>query len=180
MSLSDDFSDLPPSHLQLAGLAGWPGADLGLPDGPVLLGDLRAWMLEHPDQHAALDVIWRELISLARRLGGAWLLAAIGMALPWLVKHAGGLARDVEATAPHRPYGHVDLLRARAVALELIDPDEADLIIDTGLEYLPIEEVADHTGTDVDTLRRRRERAGQRLAGGLAAGHLSGPVSAAV
>ncbi len=259
MSLSDDFSDLPPSHLQLAGLAfdaltsqprllsldcaglaGWPGADLGLPDGPVLLGDLRAWMLEHPDQHAALDVIWRELISLARRLGGDWLIAAIGMALPWLVKHAGGLARDFrgevadidaaivegflqaltrtvdlaerglypklcwagfragyavryadadiiycddlddEATAPHRPYGHVDLLLARAVALELIDPDEADLIIDTGLEYLPIEEVADHTGTDVDTLRRRRERAGQRLAGGLAAGHLSGPVSAAV
>ena len=66
------------------------------------------------------------------------------------------------------------------MALELIDPDEADLIIDTGLEYLPIEEVAEHTGTDVDTLRRRRDRAGQRLAGGLAAGHLSGPVSTAV
>jgi hypothetical protein len=206
----------------------------------VLLSDLRAWMLDHPDQHAALDTIWRELIGRARRLGGDWLIAAIGMALPRLVKHAGGLARDFrgdaadidaaivegflhaltrtvdlaerglpaklcwagfragyavryadadlvycddlndEAAPPHRPYEHVDLLLARAVALQLIDADEADLIIDTRLEYLPIEEVAEHTGTDVDTLRRRRERAGQRLAGGLAAGHLSGPVSTAV
>jgi hypothetical protein len=275
MSVSDDFSDQPLSHLQVAGLAfealtseprllsldcstldGRRGAELGLPEREVLLSQLRAWMLEHPGNHAAINAIWRELIRRARRPptdghtdsevdGGAdgrnvWQLAAIGMAMPRLVKQAGSLARDFrgdpadidaaivegflhaltrrldlaeqglhvklcwagyragydvryadadvvycddldnEAAAPHRPYGHVDLLLARAVALELIDPDEAALIIDTRLEYQPIEQLADQSATEVSTLRRRRERAGQRLAGGLAEGHLSGPVSPSV
>jgi hypothetical protein len=279
MSVSDDFSDRPLSHLQVAGLAfkaltseprllsldcstldGRRGAELGLPEREVLLSQLRAWMLEHPGNHAAINAIWRELIRLARRPGNAgnpdhktdsqvdggadgrnvWQLAAIGMAMPRLVKQAGSLARDFrgdpadidaaivegflhaltrrldlaeqglhvklcwagyragydvryadadvvycddldnEAAAPHRPYGHVDLLLARAVALELIDPDEAALIIDTRLEYQPIEQLADQSATEVSTLRRRRERAGQRLAGGLAEGHLSGPVSPSV
>ncbi len=261
MSLSDDFHDLPSSlsHLQVAGLAfdaltaqprlmsldcaevtARAGQDLGLPDRSVLLGDLRVWLLEHGDNHAAADAVWRELIRRAR-LDKDWQIAALGMALPRLVRQAGALARDFrgdaadidaamvegflqaltrrvhpggrglhaklcwaayraghdvryadadvmyrddldnESAAPHRGYGHVDLLLARAVALQLIDPDEADLIADTGLEYSPIEDLAEQAGEPVDTLRRRRERAGMRLAGGLAGGYLSGgPVSESV
>jgi hypothetical protein len=63
------------------------------------------------------------------------------------------------------------------VALGLIDDDEAHLIIDTRLEYQPIEEFARATGVDLDTLRRRRDRAGQRIADALVQGHLSGSVS---
>jgi len=258
MSLSEEFDDLPPtlSHLQVAGLAfdaltSQPrmlsldctdltrdaGRDLGLPDGPVLLCDLRAWLLAHADNHPAVNAVWRELIRRAR-LDKDWQIAALGMAMPRLVRQAGALARDYrgdpadidaamvegflhaltrrvhpsgrglhaklcwagyraghdvryadadvlyrddldnESAAPHRGYGHVDLLLARAVALDLIDRDEADLIADTGLEYYPIEDLAERTGQPVDTLRRRRERAGLRLAGGLAGGYLSGgPVS---
>jgi hypothetical protein len=87
---------------------------------------------------------------------------------------------DLETTAiaPQRPYNHVDILLNRAIRLEIIDRADADLITDTRLEYRPIELVAEATGVEVDTLRRRRERAGQRLAEALAEGHLSGPVSA--
>lgn len=255
MSLSDEFDDLPAalSHLQVAGLAfealtaaprllsldcddltERAGRDLGLPAGPVLLSRLRAWLLVHPDNHAAADAVWREIIRRARRPDKDWQIAALGMALPRLVRQAGALARDypgdpldidaamvegflnaltrrvpasgrglhaklcwagyraghdmryadtdvayrddldTESAAPHRGYGHVDLLLARAVALQLIDQDEADLIADTGLEYYPIEDLAESTGESVDTLRRRRERAGLRLAGGLAGGYLDG------
>ena len=257
----DEFDDLPPalSHLQLAGvafdaltsqprllsldctaLAGDAGQDLGLPDGPVLLSTLRAWLLEHADNHPAVNAVWRELIRRARR-DREWQLAALGMAMPRLVRQAGELARDfrgdpadidaamvegflraltrrvhpsgkglhaklcwaayragydvryadadvlyrddldTEPDAPHRGYGHVDLLLARAVALDVIDRDEADLIADTGLEYYPIEDLAERAGEPVDTLHRRRLRAGRRLAGALAEGYLSGgPVSEAV
>jgi hypothetical protein len=257
---NDDLvTDLALSHLQVADVAfealtsepallsldctmldGRPGADLGLPERPVLLSQLRAWLLDHQDNHAAVNTVWRELIRRARRPDKRWQIAALGMAMPRLVRHAGTLARDYrgdpadidaaivegflealtrrldvaneglhaklcwagyraghdlryadtevvfcddldnEGAAPQLPYRHVDLLLARAVCLELIDRDEADLIISTGLEYQPIELLADCTGEPVDTLRRRRERAGMRLAGGLAAGHLSGPVSDAV
>jgi hypothetical protein len=259
MTMSDTFPDLSPSHLQLAAtafnaLTSEPrllsldcdelqaGCEVGLdlPPGRVLLRDLRTWMLAHRDKYPARNAIWRELIIRARRHGGEWLLAAVGMAVPRLVRDAGALAReyhgdpadidaaivegfldaltrkvdlaerglyaklcwagfraghavryadadilfvdnlDNEAVAPHWPYGHVDLLLARAVALELIDRDEADLIIDTRLEYEPIEDLAERAGAEVSTLRRRRERAGLRVAAGLAQGHLSGPVSAEV
>jgi hypothetical protein len=255
MSLSDDFEDLPAalSHLQVAGLAfdaltaaprllsldcgelsRRAGCDLGLPARPVLLRELRAWLLEHADNHAAVDAVWREIICRARRPDKDWQIGALGMALPRLVRQAGALARgyvgdpldidaamvegflhaltrrvpasgrglhaklcwasyraghdvryadtdvvvrddlDTESAAPHRGYGHVDLLLARAVALQLVDQDEADLIADTGLDYHPIEDLAEQAGQPVDTLRRRRERAGRRLADGLAGGYLSG------
>lgn len=258
MTTTDVFPELPPSHLQVAAaafdaltdaprrlsldttmLAGQPGVALGLPDGPVPLRELREWMLAHRDNYPARNAIWRELIERARRLRGQWLIVAIGMAMPRLVRDAGALARDFrgepadidaaivegflqaltrtidlaeqglyaklcwaafrsgyrlryadadlvysddmdsEAAPPYRPYEHVDLLLARAVRLGLINQDDTDLITITRLEYVPIEYVARQAGVDVNVLRRRRERAGQRLAAALEAGHLSGPVSTA-
>jgi DNA-directed RNA polymerase specialized sigma24 family protein len=255
----DAFAKLPPSHLEIAAtafdaltsrprllsldcttLAGQPGAQWGLPARPMLLRELREWMLEHRDNYPARNAIWRELISRARKLRGEWLIAAIGMAIPRLVRDAGTLARDYrgdpadidaamvegflhaltrtvdltdqglyaklcwagfraghaaryadadvvysgdldnEPAAPHRPYTHVDLLLSRAVALGLIDQDDAELITQTGLEHRPIEDVAEHCGADVDTVRARRKRAGARVAEALVQGHLNGPVSVAL
>jgi hypothetical protein len=79
-----------------------------------------------------------------------------------------------DPVAPRLPYGHVDVLLARAVALRVIDAHEAELIADTGLDHRPIDLVAGDTGSDVAVLRMRRLRAGRRLAQALAAGHLSG------
>ncbi len=74
---------------------------------------------------------------------------------------------DTEAFAPHRPYGHVDLLLAQAVALGVVTQDDADLIIDIRLDYQPIEDIARRAGAEPDALRRRRQRAGQRIADAL-------------
>lgn len=65
------------------------GPDLGLPAGRVNLGVLREWLLANPDNFAAKDAVWRALIGLARAAGGDWRLAALGMAMPALVRLAG-------------------------------------------------------------------------------------------
>jgi hypothetical protein len=66
---------------------------LGLPAGFMPLPDLRHWLLAHPDPGRAADAVWRELIRRARHDGPDWVVAAVWMALPGLVRHAGALAR---------------------------------------------------------------------------------------
>jgi hypothetical protein len=65
--------------------------------------------------------------------------------------------------APYLPYGHPDLLLARAVAIQ-VNQDEADLIIASRLEYRLIEQIAAAAGTDLAGLRMRRKRAETRAA----------------
>jgi DNA-directed RNA polymerase specialized sigma24 family protein len=68
------------------------GSDTGLPDGVIALPALRDWLLTHPRAYAARDVVWRELIRRARLDGPAWVIAAVGMAMPALRRYAGQLA----------------------------------------------------------------------------------------
>jgi DNA-directed RNA polymerase specialized sigma24 family protein len=108
-----DTSDWPASHLRAAdiafaaltcepapvtldcdSLAGDTGVDLGLPSGVVALPVLREWLLAHPDNFAARDAVWRELILRARLRGKEWVIGAVGMAMPALVRHARHLAVD--------------------------------------------------------------------------------------
>jgi hypothetical protein len=65
------------------------GPDLDLPAGKVNLAVLRDWLLANPANFAAKDAVWRALIELARTTGGEWRLAALGMAMPALVRLAG-------------------------------------------------------------------------------------------
>jgi hypothetical protein len=184
--------------------------------------------------------VWRELIDRARTLKGDWRIVAVAMAMPALIRLAGGLARDFRgdpadldneiltgflealeqrvdlgqtrlyaklcwagfragyaaryadtpvvliedldsdsSIVPHLPYGHPDLLLARAVAIRVLDQDDADLIIATWLEHETIEQVARRTGADADVLRMRRLRAGRRLADAILDGLLSGALSQA-
>jgi DNA-directed RNA polymerase specialized sigma24 family protein len=67
------------------------GADLGLPCGAVPLPVLRDWLLAHPDNYPARDAVWRELVLRARLHGKQWTIAAVGMAMPALVRLAGQL-----------------------------------------------------------------------------------------
>jgi len=108
-----ELSDLPPSHLRLCDqvfaqltcapgpwtldcttVGGLPGAQLGLPPGAVPLPALRDWMLAHRHNYPARDAVWRELVTRARALRGDWRIAAVGMAMPALIRFAGSLARD--------------------------------------------------------------------------------------
>jgi hypothetical protein len=211
---------------------------LGLPDGFVALPVLRSWLLTHPRAGAAADAVWRELIGRARDGAADWVVAAVWMALPGLVNHAGSLARgfhgdvaDIEqamlaafltllkrdldvdrgrlcsrlcrgayraglaarhadaayvlladadrlAGAPPRlPYGHPDLIVGRAVRRGVIDPVDAELILVTRLQRVPLSTVAGWLDTDVQGLRLRRRRAEHALVDALEAGLLSARVS---
>jgi hypothetical protein len=101
------LSTAPASHLQAAewgftalsaapaclaidcdALADAAGHDLGLPSATVSLTVLRDWLMANPGKEAARDAVWRELVLRARLDGGQWRLAAVGMALPGLRRHA--------------------------------------------------------------------------------------------
>jgi hypothetical protein len=212
-----------------------PWEQAGLPARFMMLRELRDWLCAHPYNHAARQVVWRELVALART-GAPWVTAAAGMALPALVRAAGTLARgfrgdprDIDAEiltgfltalatidldedrvftrlrwtgvraglaarydhqpyvlfgdieelagmAPHLPYGHPDLIVHRAVAANVIDPDDAELIMVTRLEATPIETLAADAGVDGSVLRMRRKRAETILVDAVTTGVLSGAI----
>lgn len=83
-ALNDALNDAPRD--------GAVGEGLGLPRGCVSLTALRDWLLAHSGHYAAKDAVWRELIGRARDPGGVWVIGAVGMAMPALVRAAGGLA----------------------------------------------------------------------------------------
>lgn len=65
--------------------------DLGLPADPINVADLRTWLTEHRRDWAALDAVWRELITRARLDGPVWVVTATALALPALVRCAADL-----------------------------------------------------------------------------------------
>ncbi|MDG4795065.1 hypothetical protein [Micromonospora sp. WMMD1082] len=73
-------------------------ADLGLPAGTVALPALRDWLLHHPRAYAGRDAVWQELVLRARLYGKEWTIAAVGMAMPALVRiaahHSAGYRGD--------------------------------------------------------------------------------------
>ncbi|MFI7209506.1 hypothetical protein [Micromonospora aurantiaca (nom. illeg.)] len=63
-----------------------------LPSGVIALPALRDWLLAHPRDYAGRDAVWRELVLRTRLHGKEWTIAAVGMAMPALVRIAGQLA----------------------------------------------------------------------------------------
>jgi hypothetical protein len=99
--------------------------------------------------------------------------------LTWAAWRAGHHARrtdDVSAlpddlpgssTTPQPPWGHPDLVLARAVAAGILTRHEAALIGDTRLGDVLIDDLADHYGLSPAALRMRRVRAERRLVAAL-------------
>jgi hypothetical protein len=90
------------------------------------------------------------------------------------------LVPDVEqlaGAAPRLPYGHPDLIVARAVATGILDALDAELIMATRLDRTPIEAVAVGDGIDAAVLRMRRVRAERALVDAIRGGLLSGAIS---
>jgi hypothetical protein len=65
----------------------------GLPDRVVPLDELKAVLICDSTPRAVRDAVWRDLVVRARRDGPAWVVAAVGMAMPGLRRMAGLLAR---------------------------------------------------------------------------------------
>jgi predicted DNA-binding protein (UPF0251 family) len=76
---------------------------------------------------------------------------------------------------PPSPYGHPDLVLARAVAVGVLSADEADMIGATYLEDVSVAAYADRVGVSRWTVYKRRRAAEARLVEAIASGTLSDP-----
>jgi hypothetical protein len=76
---------------------------------------------------------------------------------------------------PPPPYGHPDLVLARAVAAGVLSAEDAELIGATHLEDVSVAEYADHLGVSRWTVYKRRKAAETRLVEAIRSGSLSDP-----
>ncbi|WP_409461732.1 hypothetical protein [Amycolatopsis sp. GA6-003] len=97
---------------------------LGLPRRRVPLLELRDVLLDRATSGAAREAAWRELVTAAQTGDPAWVVGAVGVALPGLRKAAGELAAgylgdvdDIDA----------ELLTGFTARLKQIDPDAGAL-----------------------------------------------------
>jgi hypothetical protein len=90
----------------------------GLPARLIVLGELRALLLHPATGPAARDAAWRLLVDRARWAGSAWVVGAVGMAMPGLRGAAGRLARSTGADDVQ-----ADLLAGFVTALQTVEVD---------------------------------------------------------
>jgi hypothetical protein len=113
---------------------GFDGRGLvGMPDEILPLERLRALLLSPQTSVEVRDAVWRELVVRARRDGPAWVIVAVGIAMPGLRHVAGLLAagwrgdtRDLDAELL---VGFVERLNT----LDLEQPRICGRLIDAGL-----------------------------------------------
>lgn len=67
--------------------------EYGLPRRPIPLGELASVLMHPSTSFAARDAAWRLLVGRARTDGPAWVVGAVGVALPGLRMAASRLAR---------------------------------------------------------------------------------------
>lgn len=97
---------------------------LGLPQRRVPLVELRDVLLDRATTEAAREAVWRQLVIAAQTSDPAWVVGAVGVAMPGLRKAAGELATGYT--------GDVDDIDAEVLAgftarLKAIDPDAGSL-----------------------------------------------------
>lgn len=63
----------------------------GLPDGPIAVDQLRCVLLDEATSRSVRDLVWRDVVALARGGDPAWVIAAVGLAIPGLRRRAGRL-----------------------------------------------------------------------------------------
>jgi hypothetical protein len=119
---------LPPTHVGFDGR----GFD-GLPDEILPLDELRDLLLSPPATVEVRDAVWRELVTRARRDGPAWVVAAVGVAMPGLRRTArllaAGWRRDTDDLDCELIAGFVSRLKT----IDLDVPRVCGRLIDAGL-----------------------------------------------
>jgi len=70
----------------------------GLPNRSIALDELRQLLVNEPHYVETTDALWRQLASQAREWGPAWVVGAVGVALPGLTRMA------VRMAAAHPPH----------------------------------------------------------------------------
>jgi hypothetical protein len=122
-----DLLVCPPAPLAFDG-RGFPG----LPNKILPLDELKKLLIDDATPRSVRDAVWRELVVRARRDGPAWVVAAVGIAMPGLRRMAGMLAKGWPGDSSDRDSelltGFVDRLRT----IDLRDTRIAGKLIDAG------------------------------------------------
>lgn len=122
-----DLLVCPPAPLAFDG-RGFPG----LPDRILPLGELKKILIDDATPRRVRDEVWRELVTRARRDGPAWVVAAVGIAMPGLRRMAGRLSAGWPGDSSDRDSelltGFVDRLRT----IDLRQTRIAGKLIDAG------------------------------------------------
>lgn len=120
-----DLLVCPPAPLAFDGRA-----FAGLPDRLLPLDELKKVLIDDATPRSVRDQVWRELVVRARRDGPAWVIAAVGIAMPGIRRMAGLLGAGWHGDSSDRDsemlLGFVDRLRTidlreRRIAGKLID-----------------------------------------------------------
>ncbi|GIJ54989.1 hypothetical protein Vau01_025050 [Virgisporangium aurantiacum] len=104
----------------------------GLPQRPLPLGELRHLLVSDRTSRPVRDRVWKDVVVHARRDGPAWVIAAVGLAMPGLRRAAGRLAAGW-----HGDTSDVDseLLAGFLARLRTVDVDEPRIcgrLVDAG------------------------------------------------
>lgn len=118
----------PPTHVGFDGR----GFD-GLPDEILPLDQLRALLLSPATSVEVRDAVWRELVVRSRRDGPAWLVAAVGVAMPGLRRIAGLLAAGWHGDADDLDSELIVGFVSRLKTIDLGAPRICGRLIDAGL-----------------------------------------------
>ncbi len=122
-----DLLVCPPAPLAFDG-RGFPG----LPNKILPLDELKRLLIDDATPRTVRDAVWRELVVRARRDGPAWVVAAVGIAMPGLRRMAGLLGKGWTGDSSDRDsellIGFVDRLRT----IDLRDTRIAGKLIDAG------------------------------------------------
>jgi hypothetical protein len=104
----------------------------GLPQRSVPLGELRRLLVSESTCRPVRDRVWKDLVVRARRDGPAWVIAAVGLAMPGLRRAAGRLAvgwhGDTSDFDAELLAGFLDRLRS----VDLDEPRICGRLIDAG------------------------------------------------
>jgi hypothetical protein len=118
----------PPSHVGFDGR----GFD-GLPDEILPLDQLKDLLLSPATNVEVRDAVWRELVVRARRDGPAWVVAAVGVAMPGLRRVAGMLAAGWRGDTDDLDSELIVGFVARLKTIDLDVPRICGRLIDAGL-----------------------------------------------
>jgi transposase-like protein len=118
----------PPTHV------GFDGREFdGLPDEILPPDALRDRLLSAATSVEVRDAVWRELVVRARRDGPAWVVAAVGVAMPGLRRIAGMLAAGWRGDTDDLDSELIVGFVARLKTIDLDVPRICGRLIDAGL-----------------------------------------------
>ena len=105
----------------------------GLPQRILPVDELKRVLIADTTPRPVRDAVWRELVTRARRDGPAWVVAAVGIAMPGLRRAAGKLSTGWPGDSSDRDS---ELLTGFLTRLHTVDLDEPRIcgrLIDAGV-----------------------------------------------